>query len=436
MHFNPAHRVVVTGIGLVTPLGADRETTWQRLLTGATATRWLDDAAIIQALPAPIAGAPAARWDADAETARRQDAEVGQEALKSVSVVGEPIVALAVRAAEESLADSQLELAAVDRRRVGCVVGTSKGGLRTFAQAFQARNGRHDGQISPDWWLQFLPNAPAALLANRFDLQGPLLCPVAACATGLTSLARGAGLIRDGHCDVVLAGSTDASLLPAVLASFRRLGVLARGFDDPASACRPFDRHRTGFVIGEGAAVLIFERLEHALARRAHPYAEWLADGAAADVAGMTQVDPSADGLSWLIRDVLRRARLDAKEMSYINLHGTGTVPNDLCETRAVKNAFGRAAHTIRCSSAKGALGHLLGAAGSVETALTLLAMRDGIVPPTANLRDPDPACDLDYTPAKAHPQRIDTALKLSLGFGGHLAAAAMRNLRTSPASR
>ena len=243
------------------------------------------------------------------------------------------------------------------------------------------------------------------------------------------SLCRGFELIRDGHCDIVLTGSSDASLCTSVLASFGRLGVLARGFDDPATACRPFDRHRDGFVVGEGAAVLVMERLDHALQRGARPYAEWVTAGYAADVSGITRLEEQPTGLIRLIRDVLRRADLTAAEIDYANLHGTATLQNDLCETRALKQALGPTSRTLCCSSLKGGLGHLLGAAGSVETAAALLAMREGVVPPTVNLTESDSGCDLDYTPRHPRPRRIENTLKLSLGFGGHLVAAVLRTV-------
>jgi 3-oxoacyl-[acyl-carrier-protein] synthase II len=278
----------------------------------------------------------------------------------------------------------------------------------------------------------FSPNQPALAISHRFQLHGPCLCPVAACATGLVSLQRGYDLIGDGYCDVVLAGSSDASLLPIVLGSFKRLGVLSRNVDVPSAACRPFDRNRSGFVIGEGAAVFVLERWEDAVARGANIYAEWLAGGLAADATSLTGLDPSGEPLARLIGDVLRRGGVQPDEIDYINLHGTATEQNDVYETRAVKRAFGAAAPSVRCSSIKGAVGHLLGAAGSVEMAAMLLAVRDGIIPPTVNLTLPDPECDLDYTPQLAARQPVRTAMKLSLGFGGHLAAAVVRRISSS----
>jgi 3-oxoacyl-(acyl-carrier-protein) synthase len=283
------------------------------------------------------------------------------------------------------------------------------------------------------WWNQFTPNAPARSIAERFNLRGAALCPVAACATGLVSISRGAALIRQGQCDVVLAGSSDASLHPALLSSFRRLGVLAHTGDEPARACRPFDRTRSGFLVGEGAAILVLERASSALTRSVAPYAELLSAEMAADPAHLTRLDSDPASLVRLITDALARAGVTPDEIDYVGVHGTATRQNDLCETRALHQALGRSASGASCSSLKGAIGHLLGAAGSVESAATLLALRDGFVPPTANLREPDPECDLDFTPLDGRRRSLQTALKLSLGFGGHLAAAIFRKWTDGP---
>jgi 3-oxoacyl-[acyl-carrier-protein] synthase II len=421
------HRVAVTGIGLVTPFGPTRAQSWQALKRGESATRWLDSAELdmpirsCDSLPYPrdFVGAPA--------PAAPKTAALKAKSIIADDLIDEPVIALALQAARESLDDAAVDIEARDRTRLGCVIGTSKGGLRSLTRAMRREWAGIKNPPSTSVWRQFPPNMPAAVVAAEFGLEGPCLCPVAACATGLMSLCRGFELVRDGHCDMVLAGSSDASLCISVLASFRRLGVLARGFDDPATACRPFDRHRDGFVVGEGAAVLVMERLDHALQRGARPYAEWVTAGYAADVSGLTRLEAEPTSLVRLIRDVLRRADLTSSEIDYANLHGTATLQNDLCETRALKQALGPAARTLCCSSSKGGLGHLLGAAGSVETAAALLAMRESVVPPTVNLTESDSGCDLDYTPRQPRPRRIENVLKLSLGFGGHLVAAVLR---------
>jgi 3-oxoacyl-[acyl-carrier-protein] synthase II len=338
----------------------------------------------------------------------------------------EPNIQLALRAAKEAVKEAKVNWDAVEPYRAGCVIGTSKGGMQSFSRLAFAEWSRNEKQVSQAHWPMVWPDTPAALVAEMWNLKGAALCPVAACATGLMSLMRGAELIRQGDCDIVLAGSTDASLQPAVLGAFSRMGVLARTEDDPRAACKPFDLDRNGFVVGEGAAALVMERSDFAEARGAVPYAEWLAGGCVSDPSGIARLDREGTGLTWLIGDVLRRSKSMPEEIDYINLHGTGTWDNDRAETRALHAAFGSHADRLSCSSLKGSLGHLLGAAGSVETACTLLAMRDSMIPPTRNLKTPDPACDLDYTPHESRPQKIGKALKLSLGFGGHQVAAVL----------
>ncbi|MBW3541260.1 MAG: beta-ketoacyl-[acyl-carrier-protein] synthase family protein, partial [Planctomycetes bacterium] len=289
-------RVVVTGIGMVTPLGSDRESSWRRLCAGDRGARPLT--AVELRLPATAGECVSAAGDL-----------IGAPAAKSPGLgecTGEPVVDLALAAADEALGDAGLRTERLGPT-TGCVIGTSKGGLRTFA-ALAARASLHPPSsilhpLFSSWW----PNAPALSVARRFGIEGPLLCPVAACATGLVALIRGWELIRDGACDVVLAGASDASLVPAVLGSFRRLGVLARSDGDAAAACRPFDRRRSGFVVGEGAAVLVLEALDHARRRGVTPYAEWLWGATAADVAGLTTPDPQGRGMTRLISDTLRR---------------------------------------------------------------------------------------------------------------------------------
>lgn len=407
-------QVVVTGIGLVTPFGVGREISWSAIRAGRSAFDWFE---------------PEDRSNSRSRRLRWAGASAPAELLVS----SEPVVAMAVVAAREAVTHAGL---ADISERSGCVIGTSKLGLRSFARAVghvsnvpgqqatiqQNRDG-HVKNVPHEYW----PNSAALAVASEWNLRGPALCPVAACATGLVSLIRGADLIRSGECDVVLAGSSDASLVPIVLGSFQRLGVMARGFEEPSTACRPFDADRSGFVVGEGAAVLVLEDREHAVARGANILAEFVAAGMASDPSGMTQVDPDGTSLAWLIRDVLRRANVSPEEIDAINLHGTATRANDIAETRAMRAAFGSAADRVACSSQKGAIGHLLGAAGSVESAFAVLALRDQVVPPTINLRTADPKCDLDYVANEARPLWLHNVLKLSLGFGGHVAVGLFR---------
>jgi len=405
-------RVLITGVGMVTPVGGDREESWRGLVAGKSAVRWLDVACDSErAFPRWI-GAPAL---CSRLLAHRHEAGDAQT---------DPVITLAETAAAEALADAGLAYSWAHPERTACVLGTSKGGFSSLTRHWQAvhrpQHARQREQVS---WRQGWPGSAAQFVTARFGLRGGAPCPVAACATGLVCVNQGAEWIRRGAFDVVLAGSSDAALHPAVLGAFGRMGVLARGSSDPAQACRPFDRTRDGFAVGAGAAVLVLERADHARARGAIPYAEWRAGEAAADPAGLTGLDPEPVSLTWLIERTLRAAHVAGDELDYVNLHGTATRANDVCETKALKRALGSAARQVSTSSLKGTIGHLLGAAGSVELAAAVLALRDDIVPPTANLREPDPECDLDYTPQAPRPRRIETILKLSLGFGGHLAA-------------
>jgi 3-oxoacyl-[acyl-carrier-protein] synthase II len=422
-------RVLITGVGIVSPLG-NREEFWRRLISGETATRRLIPAECDRKFwPADVAGAPAVASEnlqATLEAQSRQDL---------IPLLDEPVIAHALTATFEAVADAKLQLDEKgnlpgERERVGCVIGTSKGGVHSLHQQELAdREGSNKSVDTPAefWWPMIAPSGAGSAVSSLLGTGGPLLTPVAACATGLASLVRGAELIETGQCDLVIAGSSDASLSPAIVASFRRLGVLSRGVDDPASAIRPFDRNRDGFLVGEGAGVFVLESEEHARRRGVIPYAQWLAGGMVADTFAMTKLSDNPEALCWVINDVLRRSSLEPGDVDYLSLHGTATRMNDVCEMRAVNRTFGTTRKQLAGSSIKGAIGHLLGAAGSVEFASILLAMRDGILPPTANLQNPEDDFDIDLVPRESRKLDVNVAMKLSLGFGGHLVAAAIR---------
>ncbi len=400
-----APRVVITGIGLWTPLGSDRESTWQSLIAGRSGSRWLT--APQWSGSSPVAGAPC---------------EIPPATIEDGV---DPVIALARLVSIEAIDDAGLGPPLLSHDSTGVVFGTSKGGLHTASKLLSAPPiGNEDGGS----WLDVWPNSAAVGVARTIGCSGPVLAPVAACATGLAACMRGYELIRDGRCEVVVAGSSDASLQPAILGSFQRLGVLARPTEDPATACRPFDRDRTGFIVGEGAGCLILESYEHAIARGARWYAEWLGGRMLSDPSSLTQLDPQGTSLRRLLQDIASLANCPP---DYINLHGTATRPNDRVESAAVAATLGGTVRGVSCSSLKGGLGHLLGAAGSVELAATLLAIRDQIVPPTVNLVsvDPELAAGINFTPRKSQQRRIELAWKLSLGFGGHLSAACVRRL-------
>lgn len=415
-------RVVITGIGLITPYAASREASWQNLLTGRSATCLLDH--LSRQLNRPVAGGVIPDKQFSSTTLSDQ-----------IPLQREPSITLALKATAEAIQDAGLDMNLLPRETAGCVIGSSKGGMAGFAQMSELprMSPEQTAQIPITFWQQCFPSAASQSVAAHYDLQGAALSPVSACATGFSSIMRAADLIREGVCETVFAGSADASLLPAVIGSFQRMGVLATDFQSPGSACRPYDRRRNGFVVGEGAGILVLESLEHALNRNAVPYAEWLTGSLGSDSTHLMQFDPTAQSLSRLISTTLDRSQISPSEIDYINLHGTGTQINDLYETRAIQNALGDSSQSISCSSLKGGMGHLLGAAGSVELGFTLLAMRDSLVPPTVNLEEPDPKCTLNYTPLKPVSKEIKTSLKLSFGFGGHLVAGLVRKWDSSP---
>ena len=325
--------------------------------------------------------------------------------------------------AAEALADSQLDLDAIDRDRFGCSIGGHMGDDDFTTE----RLGRHD-LIPPGkrpWFEQWLPNTTCAMVSQELDLRGPRLSNSTACATGTIAILKAVRAIRDGQCDLALAGSSEA-IHPLFAAGFYSMGVLAE-HDDPTQASRPFDANRSGFVMGEGAAMLVLERLSHARDRGAPIYAEVLGGRMLSDGRHVTSLDAGSNSLVELIDGSLRRAESRRTDISYVNAHGTGTKQNDVMETHGIRRALGRAADSICVSANKSMLGHLVNASGSVELALTALALRDGFAPPTLNLTNPDPECDLDCVPLVGRLRPFEHAIKLSIAFGGHLAAIVLR---------
>jgi 3-oxoacyl-(acyl-carrier-protein) synthase len=394
-------RVVITGIGMITSVGLNRESTWQAIARGESGVRRVrpDDgvpdhlriAAVVRSTP-PLP---------------RQ--------LK--------VIHLAQVAAAEAITDAELDFSQIDGTRFGCAVSGHMGDWRWLRQHHGYESADRTGDVSS--WDQFLPNSGCWNIAHRYGFNGPRLSHSTACASGLIDLMSAVRAIGDGQCDLALAGSAEA-IDPLFAAGFQQMRVLADA-DDAQRACRPFDVHRNGFVMGEGSAMFVLERLSHAQARGARIYAEVLGGGMLADAHHLTGLDMESETLTRLIRDTLRKSQLDARELNYINAHGTGTQQNDIMESRGIRRALGAHADGVYVSALKAALGHLVNASGSVELALTALALRDGFVPPTANLIEQDPACDLNCVPLVGQPRRVQTAMKLALAFGGHLVAVALR---------
>ncbi len=387
---------VITGIGLVTPVGTDRESSWQAICEGRSGLRLvkLGDGMQVVGGPSSIPREDRPEW----------------------------VLHITERVALEALQDARLDLNSFDHDRAGSVVGGSNIPSEHTLSTILA-NGP-DAAVS---WETCLPFNPASYIGRQFQLHGPSLSPAAACATGLISVLRAADTIQDGLCDVMFAGCADASLHRLTVSGFRSMRVLAEA-ENPAEAVRPFDRQRRGFAIGEGAAMFVLERMSHAVARRAPIYAVIAGGISGGDAYHLTSLDPDPGNLAWQINKVLQQSGVTPDEVDYINAHGTGTVQNDLAEAHAIHKAFGPAASKIRISAIKSIIGHLLTAAGGVELAITALAVRDGFIPPTMNLTDPDPECDLNCTPLHGTPYPILTALKLSIAFGGHFGAAVLRH--------
>lgn len=394
------NRVVITGIGLITPLG-HREKTWSAVRAGRSAISALHDPEF-QDLEVRIAG----------RCADIPDPPDFHE---------DRVVTLAMAAVNEAWHHAGMSLQSDDGYRTGCAIGCSKGGLQYLLTQHMRMLSRKE--VSPYFLSAFLPSATNRYVAQALGLRGPFSNTVGACATGLLCTMEGVNWIRSGRCDAALVGSTDASVLPLVLSGFDRLGVLSRRNDQPETACRPFDISRDGFAISEGAAVLLLESLDSARRRQVPIYGEitgWAAGSFAYEILSLPR---EGSAIAAVIRLALQRAGIAPEEIDLVSAHGTGTLLNDRVETDALKQVFGPHARKLCVTASKSMLGHLLGACASVELAIALLAMRDRFVPPTINLHNPDPQCDLDYVPNTGRPMHIRNILKLSFGFGGHIAA-------------
>jgi 3-oxoacyl-[acyl-carrier-protein] synthase II len=334
-------------------------------------------------------------------------------------------VLLAVAAADEAVADAGLEV--TDPERTGVVVGSAIGGVATIEEQQRTLMEKGPGRVSPTFLPNALVDTATSYIATRLGAIGPNFAVVSACATGSHAIGEGAEQIRRGRADVILAGGTEACITPLVLAGFCQMQALAPGNDEPAAASRPYDRGRAGFVIAEGAAIVVLESASRARARGAKLYAEVLGYGASNDAYHVATPHPESLGVIRMFTDALDNARVRPEEVGYINTHGTGTPLGDPAETQAIKAAFGDHAYKLAASSTKSMTGHLFGAAGALEAIAAALALRDQVLPPTINLEDPDPACDLDWVPLKAREARFDVAVSNSMGLGGHNGAVVLR---------
>lgn len=399
-----ATTVVVTGIGCVSPVGIGREATWARILAGEGGVVALDrfDASDYPVrIAAQIEGFDAKNY-LDGKDARRTDR----------------YIQYAVAAAREAVDHADLQIDVTNAERVGVIIGTAMGGLETFEEGVRTLNERGPSRVSPFFVPMMLADMASGIVSIQMGAKGPNLATVSACASAAHALGEAAATIRRGDADVILAGAAEAPITRSGVAGYAAAGALSTRNDDPEHASRPFDAERDGFVLGEGAAILVLESLEHAVGRGAVPLAIVSGYAATADANHIVQPAPEGEGATRAMRLAIQRAGLTPQDISYINAHGTSTRMNDAYETMAIKAAFGE--HIPPISSTKGATGHLLGAAGAVEAVFSVLALRDQTLPPTINYMTPDPECDLDYITNEARAASVHQVLSNSLGFGGH----------------
>jgi beta-ketoacyl-acyl-carrier-protein synthase II len=397
-------RVAVTGLGAVTPLGLDAVSTWEAAVAGRSGVAFIES---FDASEFPVRIAAEVKGF-------EPEAVVGPKDARRL----ERNVVLAVAAAREAWADAGVE--GVDPARAGVLVGSAIGGIVGVLAQNEVLAERGPSRVSP-WFLpNVLVDSASGQIAIDLGLRGPNYAPVSACATGSHAVGEGAETIRRGDADVVLAGGTEACMHPVILAGFCAMRGLVGEEEDPTRASRPFDATRAGFVMGEGACVLVLEDLERARARGARVYAEVLAYGTSNDAHHMAQPDPESVGVAEMMRAAVSRAGIEPERVGYINAHGTSTPQGDLAETKAIKDVFGEHAHALAVSSTKSVMGHLFGAAGAVEAMMCVRAVHEGVLPPTINYRTPDPELDLDYVPNEARPQQVEVALSNAMGLGGH----------------
>ena len=401
--------IVVTGLGCVTPLGLDVPSTWAAMLEGRSGIRPISqfDAS---ALPVRIAG-EVAGFD--------PEAAAGRKAARRMSRFSQ----LAVAASAEALDSAALDMETVDRDRCGVLIASGVGGLREIEEATLTLETEGHRRVSPFVVPMMIADMASGNVAIRFDLRGPNFGLVSACASGAHAIGEAAEIIRRGDADVMVAGGSEAAITPLAVASFVAARALSESHEPPAEVSRPFDRARDGFVIAEGSAVLVLESREHAERRGAPVLVRVSGYGASADAFHMTAPEPAGRGAASSMRRALSRARRSAGEVEYVNAHGTSTPLNDAAEARAIRQVFDGRADRLPVSSTKSMTGHLLGAAGALESLVCVKAIESGWIPPTINLTDPDPECDLHHVAGSARRASVGLALNNSFGFGGHNAS-------------
>ncbi|MBI5301141.1 MAG: beta-ketoacyl-ACP synthase II [Chloroflexi bacterium] len=401
--------VVVTGLGAITPVGNDVPTTWRNLVAGVSGIARItlfDPANLATQIAGEVKGYDA-RQHFDVKEARRL----------------ERFVQFATVAAREAIADAHLDINEQTNEKIAVVIGSGVGGGMSIADQGKILETKGPRRISPFFIPMILSDTAPGQVAIEFGIKGPNMSIVSACATGANALGEAAEMIRRGDVDAAICGGVEACLHPLAFAGFNAMGALSTRNDEPARACRPFDATRDGFVMGEGAGVLVLENAARARARGAKIYAEVIGYGTSADASHFAAPAPEGEGIGRAMQWALRRAGIAPKQVGYINAHGTGTKLNDATETTAIKQVFGEEAYNIPVSSTKSMIGHLLGGAGAVEAIACLKALEEKTLPPTINYAERDPACDLDYVPNTARHTDLNVAMSNSIGLGGHNAS-------------
>jgi 3-oxoacyl-[acyl-carrier-protein] synthase II len=414
--YQTPRKVVVTGIGVVTALGQTLDTFWASLLAGRSGISPIKSFDVTD-FPCKIGGEihdfDPTKFGMDPKEARRNDR----------------YTQLGFAAAKLAMQDSGLDPTTVDRERAGVIIGSGIGGMSTFETQARTIIEKGPRKVSPFFIPAMISNMASGIVAIEFNFAGPCFTVVSACATSTHALGEAMRTIQYGDADVMVAGGAEASVTPLSFAGFCSMKAMSTNNDNPEKASRPFDANRDGFVMGEGGCVFILESEEYARARGARIYCELAGYAATADAFHITQPDPDARGLASAMRRALADAGVTAAEVNYINAHGTSTPYNDKFETIAIKKVFGDSAKSVAVSSTKSMTGHLLGAAGAVEAAVCVMAIKTGEIPPTINYETPDPECDLDYVPNVKRSAKVDVAMSNNLGFGGQNASIVFKRL-------
>ncbi len=411
-----AQRVFVTGLGVISPLGLDVQSTWKAIAAGKSGIDFIsafDTDGFDTTFAAEVRG-----FEPESYLERKESRRMDRFAQ------------FAAVAAQEACRHAGIDLADEDPYRVGAIIGSGIGGILTLSQQYDVLRDRGPRRVTPFLIPMMLGDMASAQVSMVTGSMGANYCVVSSCSSGADALGQGWEMIRRGQADVVLAGGSEAPIVPIAVAGFNSLRALSRHNDDPPGASRPFNRDRDGFVMGEGSAVLVLESGDHLAKRDAAPLAELRGYGATSDAHHLTEPNPTGQSAANAIRLALNAAAVDVSEVDYLNAHGTSTPLNDWQETKAIKLAMGEEAYRVPISSTKSMTGHLLGAGGALEAAICVKAIQEGIIPPTINLVDPDPDCDLDYTPLTARTEKVNVAMSNSFGFGGHNSVLVFTNPR------